>query len=186
MPVKRIVTGVTSLDEARYFSAMGVDWIGFDAHRVDPAIASAIMGWVVGPQFFAEWNDVDADTQFAFIDTTGIDTICLPAHIETPAWFDGKRIFRVSQGTRDQSLPSNQIVLITGDGAMASDALGRICMTHVCWLEADADYDMSNLREPLPRGIAIRCETSINSMDTAYDRYDRFFDALESLDQHDT
>lgn len=46
---------VSSLSDARYFSGMGVDWLGFDLnpaspHYVSPALYQSIAGWVSGPK----------------------------------------------------------------------------------------------------------------------------------------
>lgn len=52
-----IASGITNLTDARYFAAMGVDWMGFDL-RTEPRIPveqmHAIMDWVEGPRWFVE------------------------------------------------------------------------------------------------------------------------------------
>lgn len=50
---------ITSLSDARYFSGMGVRWLGICANPADPAYLSPqkfkeIAGWVSGPQFVIE------------------------------------------------------------------------------------------------------------------------------------
>ena len=46
---------VSSLSDARYFAAMGVDWLGFDVNPnsesfVSPELYNNIAGWVAGPK----------------------------------------------------------------------------------------------------------------------------------------
>jgi hypothetical protein len=55
--MKIIANGITSLTDARYFAAMGVDWIGFDMGLHSPLSIEHVMtfaDWLEGPQFFLD------------------------------------------------------------------------------------------------------------------------------------
>jgi phosphoribosylanthranilate isomerase len=45
---------ITNLSDARYCAGMGVDWLGFPAHAIDPKTFTEITNWVTGPQFILE------------------------------------------------------------------------------------------------------------------------------------
>lgn len=56
------ISSVNNLTEARYFSAMGVEWIGFDfnpesSRYVDVETAKEISGWLAGPRFLGEFGN---------------------------------------------------------------------------------------------------------------------------------
>jgi len=55
------ISSVNNLTEARYFSAMGVEWMGFDFNPespryVDVETAKEISGWLAGPRFLGEFG----------------------------------------------------------------------------------------------------------------------------------
>jgi phosphoribosylanthranilate isomerase len=63
LKTKLYITGVTNLSDARYFAAMGADYLGFVASEyVDSTVINEMIDWVEGPQFIAEldgleWNE---------------------------------------------------------------------------------------------------------------------------------
>ena len=184
MKIKRIVTGITSLDEARYFSAMGVDWMGFDASRLTAAKVQAILSWVVGPQFFTEWDHVEEEELFAFTDATGIAGICLPLSAAVPAWFHGTCIRKASAQSLTHTLQSGNILLITeGLDAFSSGSLDAVCTSCPCWLETNPDVSPAGyFGRPAPDGIVIRCNQADSGHQTGFDRFDRFFEAMDEID----
>jgi phosphoribosylanthranilate isomerase len=46
-----LVTNITNLSEARYCAGMGVQFLAFDPHTIDPQIVKDITGWLQGPEF---------------------------------------------------------------------------------------------------------------------------------------
>jgi len=55
--VKIIAIGVANLTDARYFAAMGADWIGFSMGPDSPLSIEHVMAfadWVEGPEFFLD------------------------------------------------------------------------------------------------------------------------------------
>lgn len=49
LKTKVIVGNITNLSEARYCAGMGVDFLAFPSHRIDPKTFQEITGWVSGP-----------------------------------------------------------------------------------------------------------------------------------------
>lgn len=54
-----VVGNITNLSEARYCAGMGVDYLAFPAHRVDPKTYEEITSWVSGPRFIIDFSQVD-------------------------------------------------------------------------------------------------------------------------------
>lgn len=55
--MKIIANGIANLTDARYFAAMGVDWIGFNLGLNSPLTIEHVMAfanWVEGPKFFLD------------------------------------------------------------------------------------------------------------------------------------
>ena len=48
---------ITNLSDARYCAGMGVDWMSFPAHEVNPVTFKEITDWVTGPEFILEMNE---------------------------------------------------------------------------------------------------------------------------------
>ena len=62
--VEIIVSGINNLTDARYFSAMGVQWMSFDLRkepRPSIELMQAIMDWVEGPSWLIELPEVDSN-----------------------------------------------------------------------------------------------------------------------------
>ncbi len=63
---KIFAKGIQHLTDARYFSAMGVDWMSFDIrqnsdHFISRIAYNAIKEWVEGPQFSVYSNEVEIE-----------------------------------------------------------------------------------------------------------------------------
>ncbi len=48
---------ITNLSDARYCAGMGVDWLGFPLHTVNPVTFKEITDWVAGPEFVLEISE---------------------------------------------------------------------------------------------------------------------------------
>lgn len=53
-----VVGNITNLSDARYCAGMGVDYLCFPAHRVNPKTFEEITGWVSGPTFVLDVSQV--------------------------------------------------------------------------------------------------------------------------------
>jgi Phosphoribosylanthranilate isomerase len=64
MRTKVKVGNITNLSDARYCAGMGVDWLGFQTHTIDPGTFKDITGWVSGPEFVVELGNDDTLEKF--------------------------------------------------------------------------------------------------------------------------
>ncbi len=48
---------ITNLSDARYCAGMGVEWLSFPVHIVNPVTFKEITDWVTGPEFILEVNE---------------------------------------------------------------------------------------------------------------------------------
>ncbi|MFM8833919.1 MAG: hypothetical protein ACKOEV_09865 [Cytophagales bacterium] len=53
------VGNITNLSEARYCAGMGVQYLCFPAHRIDPKTFKEITGWVNGPTFIVDFSQIE-------------------------------------------------------------------------------------------------------------------------------
>lgn len=83
------ICGITRLEDARYASAVGADYLGFiqkpdDLRRIDPAVAKEIIEWVVGPMSVGVFQDQPADKIIAACKDVGFPMAQLDGH-ESPS-----------------------------------------------------------------------------------------------------
>jgi len=176
MKPQLIAAGISNLDEARYFSAMGVDWIGFDMDRISADAVNAITAWIVGPKFFAEFTAAQDDMVFEIVHKTGVQGICLPVSADIPSWYQGSVIIDASVTESDTPFPNGSILLIPSDSGLDHQSLTGLSAHHTCWLEIDPDHTTADqLRNINAHGIVIRC---VESDPDGYERYDHFFEVI--------
>jgi hypothetical protein len=179
--VQWIAAGITTLDQARYFSAMGVHWLGFDARIISALEIRGITEWVVGPQIFVETDLTDADALFKLTSQCTFHGICLPQGISPPDSFTGKMIQRISiQQFIHETSDSDAIpVFPVSEDDVMDQRVQVLCNTRICWVEIP--YEITKVRHVLgkisPHGFVIRF--SGNAVD--FEHYDRIFDILSIL-----
>ncbi|MDX1479607.1 MAG: hypothetical protein R3301_17970 [Saprospiraceae bacterium] len=169
-----IATGITNLTDARYFSAMGVDWMGFDLTR-EPRISrermQAIMDWVEGPRWLVELDGTALEGL-----PEGIAGVVVPAGQALRDWH-GQTIVSVSTG-----LPADAdvaLVDVTRDArlpAWVADAEMPV------WIRAP--WDEALLSKILPMapqaGIVLSGSTEEAVGIRDYDAMDALFELLET------
>lgn len=60
------VDSITNLTDARYFAAIGADWLGFNFNpeskrAISDLLGKEIKGWLAGPRFYAECGGLEID-----------------------------------------------------------------------------------------------------------------------------
>lgn len=179
-----IATGVTSLDEARYFSAMGVAWLGFDGSKLAPEQIKSITDWVVGPKLFIEIITAEEEQLFETANKVHLDAIALPLTEDAPSWYDGL-ILRTTSFPEEQEILNktfNMHLLIRCADMTENDRtlkiLQRICSNNTCWIEYDPSASSPfALIEKLPaKGMILRCTGNVASDAHIYAEYDAFFE----------
>lgn len=187
--IQIIATGITTLDEARYFAAMGADWVGFDTLRLTAGEIKSIAEWIVVPKTFIEMQAVKEDVLFEISNKIQLHGVCLPLDSVIPTWYEGNIIRRLQFPTQEDivNLGRNEIFLfhlnLFPNEQDTFDELQRICMHSTCWIETETrQISLTELCEKLPvNGIVIRCiEEAIMGTD-AYAHYDVFFEEMEMI-----
>jgi phosphoribosylanthranilate isomerase len=82
MKVQIKANAVAHLTDARYFSSMDVEWLGFNLdpmaeNSVHPAFLKSIREWISGPVFVGEFNYTSSDEIIAIAQRADIDAIHL-------------------------------------------------------------------------------------------------------------
>jgi len=70
-------SNITNLSDARYCAGMGVDWLSFPAHLVNPVTFKEITDWITGPQFILEVND---EKVLSMAEQYPVPTLEIPYH----------------------------------------------------------------------------------------------------------
>lgn len=179
-----IAAGVTTLDEARYFAAMGVQWLGFNGSVLSPEQIKAIADWVVGPNLFVEVSTVQEEQLFETASKVRLDAIAMPLTGDAPSWYDGLILrtatFPAEQETLDTTINTHLLIrcddMIEND--MTLEILQRICINNACWIEYDPSVDSPfALIQKLPaKGMILRCTGNVASDAQIYAEYDTFFE----------
>ncbi len=186
--IQIIATGITTLDEARYFAAMGADWIGFDAIQLNAVKIKTIGDWVVGPKMFIEMQAVQEDLLFEISSKMPLHGICLPLASTIPAWYSGQVIrsfpFPSQKDILDQDI--NETLIIRLNGFPDADEVKELytaCMKNTCWIEMDTTQSsLIDLCMKIPmHGIVIRCREEAKSGDDVFAQYNSFFEEMEKI-----
>lgn len=71
---------ISNLGDARFAAGVGADWVGFcfelnNPQYINPETASAIMGWLEGPQLVGEFDIQDAEEVNQLAETMKLDAV---------------------------------------------------------------------------------------------------------------
>ncbi len=96
--MKIIANGITNLTDARYFAAMGVDWMGFDMGQDSPLTITQVVAfadWVEGPEFFLDVRNRTVDQIAEMLGNFPAAGLLLDKQVSLPH-FAGKRILSLA------------------------------------------------------------------------------------------
>jgi len=191
--IQIIAAGITTLDEARYFAAMGVDWLGFNILHLPVDDIKTISDWVVGPNVFVELSELEGDQLFEITNKMQLHGICLPQLCGLPEWYHG-RIIRHLQfpPTESELIAMGDATLwltfpLVSEGLENTDTLNSLCQSHTCWIEYDLNLMSTSeiCKIASNFGIVLRCQESTGSVENTYEGYEQFFDEMEKIRNHD-
>ncbi len=86
------VGNITNLSEARYCAGMGVQYLCFPAHRVDPKVFKEITGWVSGPTFIVDLSEAEHPSE-AMTNYATNHWLMRPEHLTRASFPFGQTIF---------------------------------------------------------------------------------------------
>jgi hypothetical protein len=182
-----IASGITTLDDARYFAAMGADWIGLDFTKLSVDEIKTIAEWIVGPKIFVEITDAREELLFEITQKMRLHGICIPLETNPPSWYEGKVIRRTdfSLSMKKDMHPGQTIMLcmnsIPGDD-QATDTLHSIASERSCWVDIGNNPSPAILIPWLNKlsvqGIVIRVDAKNAAGEPDYADYDLIFDAI--------
>jgi len=183
-----IIAGIATLDEARYFSAMGADWLGFNASGLSADEMKTIAEWVVGPKFFVEVVEGQEELLFEISNKLQLHGICIPIAASIPAFHEGLvvRVVEIPVHERDVMHLNETSLLIkvssTEEVTHALDVLAQVCSKNTCWIEYDIQQEDAFLlfKQLSCDGIVLRAGASKDQSDD-FSVYDSFFENIERL-----
>ena len=83
----KVIAKINSLTEARYFAAMGVDWLSFYLDPVFPNnieldVAKDIIEWVQGPKILGAFNGMPIEEVFKIAEDIGLHGLAIGPHYD--------------------------------------------------------------------------------------------------------
>lgn len=183
-----IIADISTLDEARYFSAMGADWLGFNASALSADEMKTIAEWVVGPKFFVEVVEGQEELLFEISNKLQLHGVCIPVAASIPAFHEGLIIRVVELPVQEIDLmhlnETSLLIKVSSTEVVthALDLLGDVCLRNTCWIEYDIHQDdaFTLFNQLACDGIVIRAGESKTQTDD-FSIYDMFFEKLGTL-----
>lgn len=166
-----VALGITNLTDARYFSAMGVDWMGFDL-RSDSSIGlshvQAFSEWIEGPALIADVRGKDVDQIAEILSGFKADGLIVSEEIELPNY--GGSVFRIApdEGNCDRIIASH------------NESLPESLTGVPVWRHVSGVHDLASLQEGTAGVVIVGGEEEQTGVKD-YDEIDQLFEALEAI-----
>jgi phosphoribosylanthranilate isomerase len=112
LQVKIIASGIINLTDARYFAAMGVDWMGFDMRMDSPLTITHVVSfanWIEGPDFFLDVRSRSIDQIGEMLGYFPAGGLLTDKEISLPN-FAGKMIMSPAKEERPDNLQDTIII----------------------------------------------------------------------------
>jgi phosphoribosylanthranilate isomerase len=201
-------SSVSNLTDARYFSALEVQWLGFSLTEgddfVSPTVVKAIKEWLEGPFFVGEFGIEDAETIGNMVQNIGLDAIQVPIFYTESLSAIDVPIFK--EIVIDKSLPASELQTLITDNIDSTtyfiidfqknniawksillseniniDLLQRLCQQHKILLSIDCNPKEINsiLQAIQPHGLCVRGGEEEAVGVKAFDDLQDWFDVLE-------
>lgn len=170
-----IAWNVLSLNEARYFAAMGIDWICFNSLRFSPDDLKTITDWVVGPHFVIHLHEEQPDYLFELTSKVRIDGICVKEKMKVPEWYMGQIITEKNWPIEGEH-KTGEIWLFRNIREIDSAIHPNQSLLHPFWIELQSEYMPSSLIDP--DGVVINCELHRIQGETDYASLDKIFEEM--------
>jgi hypothetical protein len=149
-----IAWNVLSLNEARYFAAMGVDWLCFNSLHFSPNELNSITDWVVGPRYAIDLHEEEPDYLFELTSKVKIDGVCIKENLKVPEWYNGQIITEKGWPTESEH-KTGEIWFFRNIREIDSTILNQSFLQPY-WIELQSEYVHPALI--VPDGVVINCE----------------------------
>jgi phosphoribosylanthranilate isomerase len=194
MKLKVYAADITNLTDARYFAAMGADYLGFHCDEGHPSfIAKAkireIMDWVEGPQgilFFSGWQDINI--MESLLNITGCTGLHVGLaytlhHVQSPILFRDALPDMVSNfdSAKDLNIVIRMGTEFLSDNPDEVSQLYKLCREYSCFLDFGQlpENLLPLLEEIQPSGIVLRGGAEEKTGVKSFDYLDALFDTLQ-------
>jgi len=191
--IKIKAKSIANLTDARYFAAMGVDYLSFlldlsHDERIDPAIFHGIKAWVEGPQIVAQVGKTPPDLLYEIYDTKDFDLVC--CHFECTDYDKPDTIYTLTppslQALAHETFDVARIYhldlrQIPEDDLYTSKLLSELCAKHQLFISAPTheDYIRQLIQDVKPYGIELMGGDEEKVGFKSYEELDVFFDQFE-------
>jgi len=107
---------ISNLTDARYFAAMGVQWLGFNFRKDEPNAlqledAKTIQNWISGPTIVAEFNTIEVDYIFEICHQLQTNFIQIPDHENLQKLQQDYKIIQVCDNISERKLYAKHVRL---------------------------------------------------------------------------
>lgn len=187
LKTKLFISNVANLSDARYFAAMGADYLGFAVNEyANMTVINEMIDWVEGPLFIAELEGIEWNEQLIeLVDSLKVNGIAYPGF-----WSDGlMNTGGITFMKRNLAIQSNtdvdhQIIKLEKSFQNLSsseiDELKAACKMKSVYLDLifeaqDLDYIIENFN---PEGLVLRGGNEEKVGLKSFDELDEIFDQL--------
>jgi phosphoribosylanthranilate isomerase len=190
-----LAKNINNLTDARYFSAMGVDYLGFElsasnAESVAPALVKQLKGWVTGPECigsFSGFESVDKIKELML--SAELDGVCLEAFapeglgevLSSALIFREAPVQILGEITLD---PTERLIINYRDVQELESALIQYpdLYNYKLWLDGPMDQSLFDSGVfPRTEGIVVRGGEEEKIGFKSYEELDFIFDQLEKI-----
>ena len=187
--IKIKASQINNLTDARYFAALGVEWIGFKLDlssddRVEPALFHGIRSWIEGPKIVAEIGKTPIEL---FSQVYELDSFDLLQSSEKLEGRDQIIPFKAKDlASLDALLPSS-IYLLDLEAIAESDLYASVSdleslnsRLNLIWPAPKENKHLKLLLEQIqPYGIEVKGGLEEKVGFKSFDELDEFFDTIE-------
>ncbi len=187
--IKIKASQINNLTDARYFAALGVEWIGFKLDlssddRVEPALFHGIRSWIEGPKIVAEIGKTPIEL---FSQVYELDSFDLLQSSEKLEGRDQIIPFKATDLASLNALLPSSIYLLDLEAITESDLYASVSdleslnsRLNLIWPAPKENKHLKLLLEQIqPYGIEVKGGLEEKVGFKSFDELDEFFDTIE-------
>jgi len=191
--IKIKARNIANLTDARYFAAMGVDFLSFQLdlsheERIDATVFHGIKAWVEGPEIVAQVGKTPSNLLYDVYAADDFDLVCCDP--ENKDYDNPNTIYTISPPSLQELAhltldPERRYHLdlqrIPEDSIYAGKLLPELCAKHQLFISAPTheSYIRQLIEDIQPYGIALMGGEEEKVGFKSYEELDVFFDQFE-------